>query len=65
MNRVNLLGRITKDIELKETQTGVKFVRFGIAVNRNFKNEDRVNKNATDVFSVVFLCIICENRTKE
>ena len=51
MNRVNLLGRITKDIELKETQTGVKFVRFGIAVNRNFKNED--GEYEADFFNVV------------
>lgn len=51
MNRVNLLGRITKDIELKETSTGVKYCRFSIAVNRNYKNED--GEYEADFFNVI------------
>lgn len=39
MNRVTLVGRITKDLELKRTQSGIAFVRFTIAVNRTFANQ--------------------------
>jgi single-strand DNA-binding protein len=38
MNRVVLVGRLTKDPELKYTQSGVAVVRFTLAVNRAFKN---------------------------
>lgn len=51
MNRVNLLGRITKDIELKETESNIKYTRFSIAVNRNYKNED--GEYDTDFFNII------------
>lgn len=51
MNRVNLLGNITKDIELKETGNGVKYTRFSIAVRRTFKNDD--GEYDTDFFNVI------------
>lgn len=38
MNTVNLLGRMTRDVELKQTANGGSVGRFGIAVDRNFKN---------------------------
>lgn len=34
MNKVVLIGRLTKDIELRETQNGHKTCSFGIAVDR-------------------------------
>jgi single-strand DNA-binding protein len=39
MNRVILLGRLTKDVELKQTPNGVSVVNFTIAVNRRFDKE--------------------------
>ena len=39
MNTVNLVGRLTKDPELKYTSTGIATARFTIAVNRIFKTE--------------------------
>ena len=39
MNRVILIGRITKDAELRQTQTGVNNVSFTLAVNRKYKDE--------------------------
>ena len=39
MNTVNLVGRLTKDPELKYTSTGIATARFTIAVNRTFKTE--------------------------
>lgn len=38
INSVALTGRLTRDIELKQTQGGIAVTRFTLAVNRNFKN---------------------------
>ena len=36
MNRVILVGRITKDPEMKKTAQDIAVVNFTIAVNRNY-----------------------------
>jgi len=38
MNNVSLIGRLTRDIEIKSSQNGNSFCNFTVAVNRNFKN---------------------------
>lgn len=38
MNKVILMGRLTKDPELRQTPNGIASCHFSIAVNRNFKN---------------------------
>ncbi len=38
MNRVILVGRITKDPELKQTNSNIPYVQFTLAVNRSYKN---------------------------
>jgi single-strand DNA-binding protein len=38
MNKVILIGRNTKDIELKMTTSGTSVIEFSIAVKRTFKN---------------------------
>ena len=40
MNKVILIGRITKDPELRRTPTDVPVVQFTIAVNRNYQNKN-------------------------
>lgn len=40
-NRVILMGRLTKDPELKTTQSGISMCRFSIAVDRYSKGEDK------------------------
>lgn len=39
INRVILVGRLTRDPELKYTPNGVAVANFNIAVNRPFKNQ--------------------------
>lgn len=39
INKVVLVGRITKDPELRKTQSGLSTVRFTIACNRRFAKE--------------------------
>lgn len=40
MNKVSLIGRITKDIELKNTISGTAVATFTLAVDRDYKNKD-------------------------
>ena len=40
MNKFIGLGRLTKDPELRSTQSGLKITSFTLAINRNFKNKD-------------------------
>lgn len=44
MNKVVLLGRLTKDIELRYTQTGNTVASFSLAVNRKFVKEGEERK---------------------
>ena len=46
-NKVILIGNITKDLELKQTPTGVSVCSFDIAVNR------KLNREVTDFISIV------------
>lgn len=38
INNVTLIGRLTRDAELRHTQTNIATAQFNIACNRNFKN---------------------------
>lgn len=40
MNKAIMIGRLTKDPELKTTHTGLPVTSFTIAVNRRFKNKE-------------------------
>lgn len=40
LNRVTLVGRLTKDPELRRTSSGKAVASFTLAVNRNFKTGD-------------------------
>ncbi len=40
MNKVILVGRLTKDPELRSTSGGISATNFSIAVNRNYKNKE-------------------------
>lgn len=40
MNRVTLVGRLTKDPELKRTSSDIAYVQFTLAVNRPYQNKN-------------------------
>lgn len=40
INNVVLVGRLTRDIELRYNKNGVAYAQFSLAVNRNFKNQN-------------------------
>lgn len=39
MNTVQLVGRLTRDVDLRQTSSGVSVGTFTLAVNRNFTNQ--------------------------
>ena len=49
MNRIFLIGNLTRDPELSETQSGISVCRFSIAVNRRRTAE---GEQQTDFFNV-------------
>ncbi|MBC2163460.1 single-stranded DNA-binding protein [Listeria booriae] len=51
MNRVVLVGRLTKDPELRYTPAGVAVATFTLAVNRNFTNQ--AGEREADFINVV------------
>lgn len=40
INNVTLIGRLTKDVELRQTNSNTEMVSFTLAVNRAFKGQD-------------------------
>lgn len=38
MNKVELIGRLTKDVEIKTTQNQTQYTQFTLAVDRRFKD---------------------------
>ena len=50
MNKVLLIGNLTKDPELSTTTNGVKFCKFTLAVSRNYSKD---GKRETDFLPIV------------
>ena len=59
MNQVNLLGRLTADPELRQTQSGIASCHFTIAVNRKFKNKE------TNEYEADFITCVAWRQTAE
>ena len=47
LNRINLMGRLTKDVELRHTNSGTAVASFTIACDRDFGDKE------TDFFEIV------------
>lgn len=58
MNKVILIGRITKDLELKHTNNSLAYCKFTLAVNKAFK------KNEADFINCVVWRKTAENLVK-
>ena len=50
LNKITIMGRITQDISLRKTPSGVSTVSFSIACERDFKNKETGEKQ-TDFFN--------------
>ena len=52
MNKIMLIGNLTRDPEISTTPSGVQVCRFGIAVNRRYQTNEAGEK-VTDFFNIV------------
>lgn len=52
LNRIILMGRLTRDPELRHTQTGTAVASFSLAVDRDFKDRTTGEKS-TDFIDIV------------
>lgn len=52
MNKVYMIGNLTRDPENRSTSTGIPVCNFSIAVNRRFKDA-QTGKQETDFFNIV------------
>ena len=52
LNRIILMGRLTRDPELRHTQQGTAVASFTLAVDRDFKGRDS-SERATDFIDIV------------
>lgn len=51
LNRVTVMGRLTRDPELRRTQSGTAVASFSLAVERNFKTQS--GEREADFFDVI------------
>lgn len=59
LNRVVLIGRLTKDPELRYTPNGVAVTSFALAVDRNFKSAQ--GERETDFINILVWRQLAEN----
>lgn len=62
MNKVFLIGRLTRDPELRYTSSNVPCCTFSLAVNRNFTNQD--GEREADFINIVAWKNMAENCSK-
>ena len=51
LNRIFLMGRLTRDPELRRTQSGTAVASFALAVDRDYKDQD--GQRETDFVDIV------------
>ncbi|HEY8444238.1 MAG TPA: single-stranded DNA-binding protein [Clostridia bacterium] len=59
MNKVILIGNLTRDPELAQTTGGIPYCRMSIAVNRNYSSAD--GERVTDFFNIIAWRGLAEN----
>ena len=65
MNNVSLLGRLTRDPELRYTQSGKASCRFTLAVDRGLSREKRQELEANNQQTADFISITAWGKTAE
>ncbi len=58
MNKVILIGRLTRDPEIRQTQNGLTTARYSLAVQRSYKN-------ANGTYDSDFISCVCFKKTAE
>ena len=65
MNNVILIGRLTRDVELRYTTSGTAVVRFTLAVDRKMSKEKRQQAMAQNQPTADFISCTAWNKTAE
>jgi len=52
LNHIVIMGRLTRDPELRQTQTGIPVASFTLAVERDFRDK-QTSEKATDFIDIV------------
>ena len=53
LNKVQLIGNLTRDPEMKSLPSGIKVTTFSLATNRSWKDQTGTRKEATEYHNVV------------
>lgn len=62
LNQIVLVGRLVKDVELKEGENGEKYTTISLAIPRSFKNSEGVYE--TDFVDCKAFSIVAENTSE-
>ena len=65
MNNVVLMGRLTKDVEIRYNQSQMAIGRFTVAVNRRLTKEKRQEAEANNQATADFINCVAFGRTAE
>lgn len=65
MNSVSLIGRITRDIELKTTSSGMSYAKFNLAVDRGLSSEKRKEAITNGYPTADFISIVVWGKQAE
>lgn len=65
MNSVNLMGRLTRDIDLKMTNSGLAVGRFNVAADRKLSKEKKMEAMNNNEPTADFISCIAFGRTAE
>lgn len=53
LNKVQLIGNLTRDPELRALPSGVKVASFSLATNRSWKDQDGKKQDSTEYHNIV------------
>lgn len=65
MNNVNILGRLTRDVDLRMTTSNLAIGRFNVAVDRKLSKEKRQEAEKNNQPTADFISCIAFGRTAE
>ena len=60
LNKVILIGNLTRDPELKAIPSGTKVATFGLATNRTYKDKDGKKQDSTEFHNIVVFARVAE-----
>ena len=46
MNRVDLFGNLTRDVEMRYAPSGMAVASFGLAINRRYRQDDELKQES-------------------